>query len=93
MPRGRSTFTKRQKEQKRQQKQRDKAERRVQRKQDKPEGGMDVGVDEMRELREHAAAQAALFNVGIEEEIPTVDEDTPAATPRPSGPWTGHSRE
>ncbi len=38
MPRGRSTFTKRQKEQTRQQKQRDKAERRVQRKEDKPEG-------------------------------------------------------
>ena len=38
MPRGRSTFNKRQKEQTRQQKQREKAERRVQRKQDKPEG-------------------------------------------------------
>jgi len=65
MPRGRSTFTKRQKEQTRQQKQRDKAERREQRKQDKPEG---VVVDEMQELREHAAAQAALFNVGSEDE-------------------------
>jgi hypothetical protein len=60
MPRGRSTFTKRQKEQARQQKQRDKAERRNQRKQDKPEGS----ADEMRELREHAEAQAALFNIG-----------------------------
>jgi len=64
MPRGRSTFTKRQKEQTRQQKQRDKAERRQQRKQEKPEAG---SLDEMAELREHAAAQAALFNLGVEE--------------------------
>lgn len=64
MPRGRSTFTKRQKEQKRQQKQRDKAERREQRKQEKSPG---EAVDEMAELREHAAQQAALFNVGTEE--------------------------
>jgi hypothetical protein len=64
MPRGRSTFTKRQKEQARQQKQRDKAERKSQRKQeDKPEGD----ADEMRELREHAEAQAALFNIGSDE--------------------------
>jgi hypothetical protein len=66
MPRGRSTFGKRQKEQARQQHQRDKAERKSQRKQEKPEGGA-VEVDEMRELREHAAAQAALFNVGSDE--------------------------
>ena len=65
MPRGRSTFTKRQKEQTRQQKQRDKAERRSQRKQDKPEGAV---VDEMQELREHAEAQAALFRIGAEDE-------------------------
>ena len=65
MPRGRSTFTKRQKEQTRQQKQREKAERRVQRKQDKPEG---VVVDEMQEMREHAQAQAALFRIGSEDE-------------------------
>ncbi len=64
MPRGRSTFTKRQKEQTRQQKQRDKLERRNQRKQEKPNEG---GIDDMAELREHAAAQAALFNVGVEE--------------------------
>jgi hypothetical protein len=64
MPRGRSTLTKRQKEQTRQQKQRDKAERRSLRKQDQPAPG---GVDEMAELREHAAAQAALFNIGAEE--------------------------
>jgi hypothetical protein len=64
MPRGRSTFTKRQKEQTRQQKQRDKAERRNQRKEEKPVEG---SVDEMAEMREHAAAQAALFNVDGDE--------------------------
>jgi len=64
MPRGRSTFTKRQKEQTRQQRQRDKTERRNQRKQEKAIAG---GVDEMAELREHAAEQAALFNLGAEE--------------------------
>jgi hypothetical protein len=64
MPRGRSTFTKRQKEQTRQQRQRDKVERRNQRKQEKP---ADNSVDDMAELREHAAAQAALFNVGVDE--------------------------
>jgi hypothetical protein len=64
MPRGRSTFTKRQKEQTRQQKQREKAERRTQRKQEKP---VESSLDEMAELREHAAAQAALFNVGVED--------------------------
>jgi hypothetical protein len=60
MPRGRSTFNKRQKEQARQQKQRDKAERKNLRKQEKETGE----VDEMREMLEHAKAQAALFNVG-----------------------------
>jgi hypothetical protein len=64
MPRGRSTFTKRQKEQTRQQKQREKAERRNQRKQEKATVG---AADEMAELREHAAEQAALFNVGAED--------------------------
>ena len=73
MPRGRSTFTKRQKEHTRQQRQRDKAERRNQRKQEKPVEG---NVDEMAELREHAAAQAALFNMGVEE-TETADEHTP----------------
>jgi hypothetical protein len=62
MPRGRSTFHKRQKEMARQQKQRDKAERKSQRKQDKPESE----VDEMAELRAHAEEQAALFHVGPE---------------------------
>jgi hypothetical protein len=64
MPRGRSTFTKRQKEHTRRQRQQDKAERRNQRSQEKPVEG---GVDEMAELREHAAAQAALFNIGVED--------------------------
>jgi hypothetical protein len=64
MLRGRSTFTKRQKEQTRQQRQRDKAERRNQRKQEEPVAG---NVDEMDELRRHAAEQAALFNLGAED--------------------------
>jgi len=63
MPRGRSTFTKRQKEHARQQRQRDKAERRNQRKQEKP---VEPSADEMAQLHEHAAAQAALFNIGLE---------------------------
>jgi len=49
MPRGRSTFTKRQKEQARQQKQRDKNERKTQRKDEKPGG---VVLDEAEELRQ-----------------------------------------
>ena len=73
MPRGRSTFTKRQKEHTRQQRQRDKAERRIQRRHEKPVEG---SVDEMAELREHAAAQAALFNIGVEE-TEAGDESTP----------------
>jgi hypothetical protein len=73
MPRGRSTFTKRQKEHTRQQRQKDKAERRSQRKQDKPVEG---NVDEMAELREHAAAQAALFNIGVED-TDSAEESTP----------------
>ncbi len=73
MPRGRSTFTKRQKEHTRQQKQKDKAERRNQRKQEKP---VEDGADEMAELREHAAAQAALFNLGVEE-ADSAEESTP----------------
>ncbi len=73
MPRGRSTFTKRQKEQTRQQKQRDKLERRNQRKQEKPTEG---SVDEMAELRAHAAEQAALFNLGADHADST-EETTP----------------
>ena len=75
MPRGRSTFTKRQKEHTRQQRQRDKAERRNQRKQ---EDTVASNIDEMSELRKHAAEQAALFNVGAEDvetaEHPQQDE-------------------
>jgi hypothetical protein len=73
MPRGRSTFTKRQKEHARQQRQKDKVERRNQRKQEKPVEG---SVDEMAELHEHAAAQAALFDIGVEE-TETAEESTP----------------
>ena len=72
MPKGRSTFTKRQKEHARQQRQRDKAERRHQRRQEKPVEG---SVDDIVELREHAAAQAALFNIGVEE-TETAEEST-----------------
>jgi len=71
MPRGRSTFNKRQKEQARQQKQRDKAERRTQRKQEKSEIG--PGGNDMDDLREHAEAQAALFRIGSDE--PDSDEN------------------
>ena len=37
---------------------------------------MEGSVDEMAELREHAAAQAALFNIGVEDSE-TVEESTP----------------
>jgi hypothetical protein len=67
MPRGRSTFTKRQKEQTRQQRQRDKAERRSQRKLDKPEPG---SMDALDELRQNAEAQAALFHVAHDQSLP-----------------------
>ena len=73
MPRGRSTFTKRQKELTRQQRQRDKAERRNQRRLEKPAGGSGY---EMAELHEHAPAQAALFNIGMED-IEAAKESTP----------------
>jgi hypothetical protein len=75
MPRGRSTFTKRQKEQTRQQRQREKEERRNQRKQEKPAEG---GIDDMAELREHAAAQAALFNLGVDDS--DIEESRPGET-------------
>jgi hypothetical protein len=75
MPRGRSTFNKKQKEQARQQRQRDKAERKSLRKQEKQEGD----VDEMHEMLENAKAQAALFDVGSE-------EPAPAQLPEPTSP-------
>jgi hypothetical protein len=68
MPRGRSTFTKRQKEQARQQKQRDKNEKKTQRKQDQPEGVVIDEAEELRLMREHAAEQAALFGIGSDDE-------------------------
>jgi len=73
MPRGRSTFGKRQKEQARQQRQRDKAQRRSERKQIKSE----VPVDEMDELQRHAEEQAALFRVGDEGQS---SDDSPASS-------------
>ena len=72
MPRGRSTFDKRRKEQARQQKQRDKAERRNQRKQDKPE--VPNGIDH-DQLREAAEAQAALFGGGLDEPLSSEQSD------------------
>lgn len=73
MPGDRSTFTKRQKELTRQQRQKDKAERRNQRRQEKPAGDSGYG---MAELHEHAAAHAALFNVSVKE-TETAEESTP----------------
>ena len=61
MPRGRSTFTKRQKEHARQQKQRAKAERKSQRRLERPDESRE---DELQELRKHAEAQAAMFRIG-----------------------------
>jgi sRNA-binding protein len=71
MPRGRSTFTKRQKEQARQQKQRDKNERKTQRKEDKPGAGVVDEAEELRQMREHAAEQAALFGMGSDNDDET----------------------
>ena len=59
MPRGRSSFTKRLKEQARQQKQREKAERRTQRRQERS----DMPSEDMDNLSQHAESQAALFRV------------------------------
>jgi hypothetical protein len=76
MPAGRSTFTKRQKEQTRQQKQRDKAERRNQRKQEKPE----ASTMHEDELREAAAAQAAMFQMGYD---PSASQETHPSPKKP----------
>ena len=65
MPRGRSTFNKRQKEQQRQQKQRDKAERKSLRKESR---GQEGAMDEMEELRRNAEEQAASFQVGPDDQ-------------------------
>jgi hypothetical protein len=64
--RGRSSFTKRQKEHTRQQKQRDKAERRIQRK-DEPGVTSDSSELDLDELQRHAAEQAALFQMGADD--------------------------
>lgn len=66
--RGRSSFTKRQKEHTRQQKQRDKAERRSQRKTEEPLGAAsDSSELDLDELQRHAAEQAALFRIGADD--------------------------
>jgi hypothetical protein len=66
--RGRSSFTKRQKEHTRQQKQRDKAERRSQRKTEEPSGTSgDPSELDLSELQRHAAEQAALFHMGADD--------------------------
>jgi len=66
--RGRSSFTKRQKEHTRQQKQRDKAERRIQRKTEEPVGTpSDSSELDLDELQRHAAEQAALFGIGTDD--------------------------
>jgi hypothetical protein len=62
--RGRSSFTKRQKEHTRQQKQRDKAERRIQRKDEPAATPGDSSELDLDELQRHAAEQAALFQMG-----------------------------
>jgi len=69
MPRGRSTFTKHQKEHMRQQRQRDKAERKNQRKLEK---AVAVRLDEMAELGEHAAAQTT-FKLGAGDAVTAVE--------------------
>jgi len=75
--RGRSSFTKRQKEHTRQQKQRDKAERRTQRKTEEPLGTSGVSSElDLDELRRHAAEQAALFGIGADEgDISSIPRD------------------
>jgi hypothetical protein len=76
MPRGRSTFTKRQKEQTRQQRQRDKAERRSQRKLDKQ---TDPGsAENLDELRQNAEAQASLFQLPHGRPEPTISDEDPS---------------
>ena len=73
--RGRSSFTKRQKEHTRQQKQRDKAERRIQRK-DEPLGTPgDSNELDLDELQRHAAEQAALFQLGDDADISSIPRE------------------
>jgi hypothetical protein len=72
--RGRSSFTKRQKEHTRQQKQRDKAERRIQRK-DEPGTTADSSELDLDELQRHAAEQAALFQMGDDADISSIPRE------------------
>lgn len=73
--RGRSSFTKRQKEHTRQQKQRDKAERRIQRK-DEPAGASSDSTElDLDELQRHAAEQAALFQMGDDRDISSIPRE------------------
>jgi hypothetical protein len=71
MPTNRSTFTKRQKEHTRQQRQRDKAERRNQRKLEK--AVVSVRADDVAESGEHAAAQPALFELGAADAVSALE--------------------
>ena len=64
MPRGQSTFNKRQKERQRQQRHRDKAERKSLREEAR---GQEGSTDEMEELRRNAEEQAASFRVGADD--------------------------
>jgi hypothetical protein len=74
--RGRSSFTKRQKEHTRQQKQRDKAERRSQRKTEDTSGASsDSSELDMIELQKHAAEQAALFQLGDDADISSIPRE------------------
>jgi hypothetical protein len=74
--RGRSSFTKRQKEHTRQQKQRDKAERRTQRKTEDTIGTSgDSSELDLDELQRHAAEQAALFQLGDDAEISSIPRE------------------
>jgi hypothetical protein len=77
--RGRSSFTKRQKEHTRQQKQRDKAERRIQRKDELSSASSASNELDLDELQRHAAEQAALFQIGAD------DRDV-SSMPREGGP-------
>jgi len=72
--RGRSSFTKRQKEHTRQQKQRDKAERRIQRK-DEPGGSTGSNELDLDELQRHAAEQAALFQTEDDSDISSIPRE------------------
>ena len=65
--RGRSSFTKRQKDRSRQEKQKEKAERKVQRKLEKPATGSDGSFEISAEDFAAAAEQLALPNSHLEE--------------------------